>query len=191
MAPWQTQSSAHNAGTVTTRGGRGGAAAVAVGCPRRRLPEGRRVRSAARAQRERSASAARAQRERIAPAHKHANTQQPAASRARQKSKLSRVRVSRRGRAAQPDAPRPSRSPTRRDSTPRRRAPHAAAADAKEAECRRSKSSRRSMEQQQNIVSRDGAAGGFKPAPLNRRCLPETTSPPREAGASRSGERLQ
>ena len=36
------------------------------------------------------------------------------------------------------------------------------------------------------IVFRDGAAGDFEPAPLNRRCLPETTSPPREAGASES-----
>ena len=86
------------------------------------------------------------------------------------------------------------RSPTRRvrraarRGVTRRRAPRAAAADAEEAECRRSKSSRRSMEQQQKIVFRDGAAGGFEPAPLNRRCLPETTSPPREAGASSSGD---
>jgi hypothetical protein len=40
------------------------------------------------------------------------------------------------------------------------------------------------MEQGQKIVFRDGAAGGFEPAPLNRRCLPETTSPPRGAGAT-------
>ena len=42
------------------------------------------------------------------------------------------------------------------------------------------------MEQGQKIVFRDGAAGGFEPAPLNRRCLPETTSATREAGASES-----
>ena len=110
-----SRASAHNDGTVTTRGERrgGGAAAVVVDCPRFRLPGGRRVCSAARAQRERSASAARAQRV-SARARQH-----PEASRAHQKPKPSRVHVRRRGRAAQPDAPRPSRSPTRRDSTPR------------------------------------------------------------------------
>ena len=46
----------------------------------------------------------------------------------------------------------------------------------------------RPMEQQQKIVFRDGAASGFEPAPLNRRRPPESTSPPREAGASRSRE---
>jgi len=51
-------------GTVTTRGEKrgGGAAAVAVDCPRLRLPGGWRACSAARAPRERSASTARAQR---------------------------------------------------------------------------------------------------------------------------------
>ena len=82
------------------------------------------------------------------------------------------------------------RSPTRRvrraarRSATRRRAPREVAADAEEADYRRS--SRRPKEQKN--VFRDGAAGGFEPAPLNRRRPPETTSPPREAGASRSRE---
>jgi hypothetical protein len=89
----------------------------------------------------------------------------------------------RRDRAAQLDAPRPSRSPTRRGSTPR--------AACGRRRCRRSRMPKKLKQPKVDgagtkIVFRDGAAGGFEPAPLNRRCLPETTSPPREAGASES-----
>ena len=105
----QTQSPAHNDGTGTTRGGGRG------GCRRRRRlstapapPEA----GVCVAPRERRASAARAHRA-SARARQHA-----AASRARQKPEFSRARVRRRGRAAQLDAPRPSRSTTRRGSTP-------------------------------------------------------------------------
>ena len=82
------------------------------------------------------------------------------------------------------------RSPTRRvrraarRSATRRRAPREVAADAEEKDYRRN--IRRPKEQKN--VFRDGAAGGFEPASPKRRCPPETTSPPREAGASRSRE---
>ena len=108
---------------------------------------------------------------------------EPEASRARQKPKSPCVRVRRRGRVAQPDAPCPSRSPTRRDSTPR--------AARGRRKCRRSRMPKKLKHPKVDgagtkKIFRDGAAGGFEPAPLNRRCLPETTSPPREAGASES-----
>ena len=102
----------------------------------------------------------------------------------RERSGTSAVRARReRSRAAQPDAARPLRSPTRRDSTPR--------AARGRRRCRRSRLPKKQPKAQgskKKKVFRDGAAGGFDPAPLNRRCPPETTLPPREAGASRSGE---
>ena len=121
-----------------------------------------------------------AQRERIAPAHEHANTQKLVAH-----ARSQNYRAYTYADAAVRRSPTCRVRRAARRGVTRRRAPRTAAADAEEAECRRSKSSRRSMEQQQKNVFRDGAAAdGFEPTPLNRRCLPETTSPPREAGAS-------
>ena len=278
-------------GTVTTRGerrGGGGAAAVVVDCPRLRRLGGRRVCSAARAQRERSASTARAQRASVRAG------QHPEASRARRRTRSRRRRsrslrdagtptarvrraragtpraasprpreceaekaarqgereeelvseskrswpigdgavTCRHGRAALPDAARPSRRPPRqvRRAVSDTRGSKVELAEAEEAkivahmrtparpcgaarrgasvaqpDAARLDAARRARSPQmpkkpnaeeaaegrrsnKKVVFRDGAAGGFEPAPLNRRCPPETTSPPREAGASRSGE---
>ena len=135
-------------GTVTTRGGdEEGGLPPSSWNPRRRLPGGRRVCSAARAQRERSASAARARP--CGAARRGASVVQPDAARL--------------------DAAHRARSP----QMPKKQNAKGAA------ECRKNKKN----------VFRDGTAGGFEPAPLNRRCPPETTSPIQEAGAFRSGER--
>ena len=98
------------------------------------------------------------------------------------KPKLSREHARRRGRAAQPDAARPSRSSMHRDSTPR--------AARGRRRCRRSRPPEKQPEAPGAKISLQRRRGGWlRSRASHRRCLPEITPPPREAGASRSGER--
>ena len=146
--------------TVTTREERrgDGAAAVVVDCPRLRLPGGRRVCSAARAQRERSASAARAQRASASARGR----QYPKASRARRRARSRRCR-SRSLRDAGPptDRARCARAGTPRAASPRRDNSQASPA------CARSRV-RSCMQAHAERGARDGEARRRRPSACGR-----------------------